>query len=603
MYLDFFGLKEAPFNLTPDPRFLYMSRRHREALAALVYGIKESKGFIALTGDIGSGKTTLSRAFLHELNPETTNIALVVNSFLSDLELLQSVNHELGLNYQTESKKALIDSLNEFLLRENGKGKTTILIVDEAQNLSIPVLEQIRMLSNLETEQCKLIQIILIGQPELAAKLQQPEMEQLSQRIMVRAHIGPLNKDELYHYVRHRLSVAGAKINISLTPAAQNRLYHFSHGIPRKINLMCDRALLAAYVAGRLEIDARMMAMAEKELELLSDPHKKNWLPALDFDSKWQVGTMVSAFIFLLAFCVWIGAHWHKAPAENASAPVVQLADATVTKPTPETVAKKPTKPTPTPKQKAITGIALASTPVPALTPAPTPMPQPVQDWTWDDNQVARVQDPELAYTASMLTLARRWGYAFDLERFRPLDKKDVQELNLPRIFQTPQVGLACFESTTPLRSLLFLDLPLVLSVDAPGLQLPPTVALLGTQGETAMVGDPRQGLLKKIPLADLENCCHSIQVIFHDPDRFMGLTIGTETTALPALCTFLESQGAWEGTKPQDGKYDAVVAAAVSRFQEKNKLPVTGCVDGPTAVLITVKRETSERPRLTAAK
>ena len=591
MYLDFFGLKEPPFNLTPDPRFLYMSRRHREALAALVYGIKESKGFIALTGDIGSGKTTLSRAFLHELNPETTNIALIVTSFLNEVELLQTVNHELGITHQSDSRKVLIDTLNEFLLRENAKGKTTILIVDEAQNLSVPVLEQIRMLSNLETEQCKLIQIILIGQPELAAKLQLPELEQLSQRIMVRAHIGPLNKDEIYHYVRHRLSVAGAKINISLTPAAQNRLYHFSRGIPRKMNLMCDRALLAAYVAGRLEVDARMMAMAEKELELLGNTGKNKWLSALTLNSNWKIGSAAAAFICLLFFCFWVGTHWRETA---ASVPSTQVSAATPQSPV-EPAATKLVKSTPKPPSNA--GVALAPTPAPAVT--PTPAPAPVPDWTWDTDQIARVQDPDLCYTASMLTLARRWGYAFDLERFRPLEKQDILDLNLARIFQMPQVGLASFETTTPLRSLLFLNLPLVLSVDAPATSLPPTITLLGVQGETAILGDPRQGVLQKMPLADLEKCCHRIQLIFHDPDNFMGITSGSESPNLSILCSFLESQGVWQGAKPPDGKFTPAVAAAISRFQEKNKLPVTGCVDGLTAAFITTKREASECPKL----
>jgi general secretion pathway protein A len=197
MYLEFFGLNEAPFNLPPDPRFLYMSQRHREPLASLIYGIKESKGFIVLTGEIGSGKTTLCRAFLHELKHETTNVALILNSYLDDVELLQAINDELGIDSGTRSKKKLIDRLNQFLLDENAKGKTTILIIDEAQNLSTAVLEQIRMLSNLETETSKLIQIALVGQPELNELLNLPRLEQLNQRITVRYHITPLDKTEI----------------------------------------------------------------------------------------------------------------------------------------------------------------------------------------------------------------------------------------------------------------------------------------------------------------------------------------------------------------------------------------------------------------------
>ncbi|MFW6304015.1 MAG: ExeA family protein, partial [Candidatus Sumerlaeota bacterium] len=230
MYKEFFGLKEPPFNLTPDPRFLYMSQHHREALASLVYGIKEQKGFIVVTGEIGAGKTTLCRGFLHELDEEATNVALILNSFLSDLELLQTINDEFGLSSNSNSKKELISILNNYLLEQNEQGKTTIVIVDEAQNLGTNVLEQLRMLSNLETETRKLLQVVLIGQPELGDILNQPRLEQLNQRVTVRCHIGPLKREEIYHYIRHRLHVAGATINISLTQPAINRIYHYSGG-------------------------------------------------------------------------------------------------------------------------------------------------------------------------------------------------------------------------------------------------------------------------------------------------------------------------------------------------------------------------------------
>jgi general secretion pathway protein A len=288
MYLEFFGLNEAPFNLTPDPRFLYMSQRHREALASLIYGIKESKGFIVLTGEIGSGKTTLCRAFLHELKHETTNVALILNSYLDDVELLQAINDELGIDSGTRSKKKLIDRLNQFLLEENAKGKTTILIIDEAQNLSTAVLEQIRMLSNLETETSKLIQIALVGQPELNELLNLPSLEQLNQRITVRYHITPLDKTEIYPYIHHRLEVVGAKANIHFTTQALNRIYHLTGGIPRKINLLCDRALLAAYVAGQLLIDANVVATASKDVGSLKGVTLSPHSDACLFFSWWR---------------------------------------------------------------------------------------------------------------------------------------------------------------------------------------------------------------------------------------------------------------------------------------------------------------------------
>ena len=599
MYKEFFGLNEPPFSLTPDPRFLYMSQMHREALAALVYGVRERKGFIAVTGDIGSGKTTLGRAFLRELNPDSTNVALILNSFLNDVELLQSVNQEFGIESKTESKKELVDHLNRFLLSENEKGKTSILIVDEAQNLSTVVLEQIRMLSNLETEQSKLIQIILMGQPELGEKLRLPELEQLNQRIMVRCHIGPLQKQEVYHYVRHRLNVAGAKINISLTPAALNRLYHFSRGIPRMINLVSDRALLAAYVAGRFLIDARMVALAEKELRGFGTVKRGPRLLSGKLAAWAQVAGAVTFLIVALGGSFWIGLHMRELdnPAKTGHA-------------APQSPPGSPAYPTPasSPQTEAsrsgATSRTLASIPVfPSADVRFADLIGPTsltlsQEWVWDEHDIARVSDVDLSHAACLLSLARTWQYAFDLELFRQMAKTEVLGLNLPRIFRKPQVGLGSFETETGLTQLMVLDLPFVLQVDDPRRRLSPSVVLMKVKGDTALLGDPQLGLVE-ISVTALEKIARRATVIFADPQEFALLLPGEESDAVAELRSFLVQEGVWLGGDA--GRvYGAQMHAALKRFQEKCGLKGTGALDGPTGALIAARREPF-RPRLQA--
>ncbi|MFP4380366.1 MAG: AAA family ATPase [Candidatus Sumerlaeia bacterium] len=600
MYQEFFGLKEAPFNLTPDPRFLYLSKQHREALAALVYGVRERKGFTALTGEIGSGKTTLCRAFLKDLDQESTNVALVLNSYLNELELLQTVNQELGIEAESTSKKVLIDKLNDFLLRENREGKTTLLIIDEAQNLSPGVLEQIRMLSNLETESSKLIQIILIGQPELGDLLDLPELEQLNQRIMVRFHISPLQREEVYHYVRHRLNVAGATLNISLTHAALNRLYHFSGGIPRKINLLCDRALLAAYVEGRFEIDARMIATAEKELRALGTYSPGKRRKALVIGPWIQVSAGVVLLGGLLLFFFWAGME------------MVNRASIDRDKNTPGGREQATPSPSPTMIAGATETPVITPTPTPTVAPTPSPTPTPdlpgladlprptsptlPQNWTWDEDETVRVRDADFAPVAAMLTAARLWLYAFPLEAFQELDKQKILSLNMLRIFKRPGLDLGSFESQSDLRSLMVLDIPLVLYLSDPLQRISPAVVLVRVRDELATVADPRLGMVE-IGLSDLESIYRKAVVIFPDADHLMTLELGEESEALPGLRAFFVEEGVWNGGQAS-GKLDEEMVNAIRRFQEKHRLVGTGKLRGPTVALIACMRSTY-RPKL----
>ena len=266
MYLEYLGLREKPFSITADPSFLYLSRKHREALSHMVYGIRERKGFIEITGEIGTGKTTLCKALLRQLDP-STRTALILQPQLSELQLLQSIVQDFGLNpMRGNNRLGLFTQLNQFLLEEAQLGRNIVLVIDEAQNLSLRLLEQIRMLSNLETDKQKLIQIILVGQPQLREKLALPALEQLRQRIGVRYHMMPLDIDEVRTYIQHRLRVAGSEGGLEWTPEGSDEVYHLSRGIPRLINLICDRSLLACYVFQVKRVDAEIVRHSYQEL-------------------------------------------------------------------------------------------------------------------------------------------------------------------------------------------------------------------------------------------------------------------------------------------------------------------------------------------------
>ena len=266
MYENYFGFNDNPFTLSPDPRYLYLSPQHREALNCLIYGIGEKKGFMVVTGGIGTGKTTLCRALLARLDGLTAS-ALIFNPALSDIELLKTINQEFGIKMVGRgTKKRYLDALNDFLMRNFAAGKNAVLMIDEAQNLSRSVLEQIRMLSNLETVREKLIQIILLGQPELRRLLALPSLRQLNERITVRYELTPLAREDVRRYIEHRLVTAGGETDGIFTAGSYALISGLSRGIPRRINAICDRALLIAYGRDLKTIDRRIVRAAVKDI-------------------------------------------------------------------------------------------------------------------------------------------------------------------------------------------------------------------------------------------------------------------------------------------------------------------------------------------------
>jgi len=335
MYVQYFGLKHEPFSIAPDPRYLFMSERHREALAHLLYGVKGGGGgFVLLTGEIGAGKTTVCRCLLEQI-PKRCNVAYIFNPKLTALELLKTVCEEFHVPVDAHepgkvfTAKDYLDPFNRFLLETHAVGLNNVLIIDEAQNLSIDVLEQLRLLTNLETNERKLLQIVLIGQPELRSMLRRPELEQVAQRVIARFHLDALSEDETAQYLRHRLAIAGLTSAMPFSQRAMLEIHHASRGVPRRINLLADRALLGAYAESVPRVDKRIVEKAA--VEVFGAERRAERLDALRHASPWVLGLGgVAAGVMLAGLTAWLWPRDSTAPAPSAaaSAPVATAAGA-----------------------------------------------------------------------------------------------------------------------------------------------------------------------------------------------------------------------------------------------------------------------------------
>ena len=338
MYNHYFHLKGAPFSIAPDPRYLFMSERHREALAHLLYGIGSGGGFVLLTGEIGAGKTTVCRCFIEQV-PENCRLAYIFNPRLSAEELLQTICDELHIALPAVVKgvKVYVDAINLYLLESHAQGLNNVLVIDEAQNLSSEVLEQLRLLTNLETSERKLLQIVLIGQPELRTMLARPELEQLAQRVIARYHLGPLSESETGAYIAHRLAVAGAS-GMPFPPNLTPLVHRLAHGVPRRINLLCDRALLGAYVENSPHVTRAILLKSAEEV-FAGEPAARKPLRWPLLAGGVLAGVAISA------------AAWQLLP--QHAAPPVTAQKAPATPATPATMKQVAAKPAPAPAREA----------------------------------------------------------------------------------------------------------------------------------------------------------------------------------------------------------------------------------------------------------
>ncbi len=474
MYLDFYGFEHEPFNITPDSRFLFMSQRHREALASLLYGIEQRKGFIALTGNIGCGKTTICRSMLKKLNRDETRIALVLNPELNDLELLQYINGEFGLAHNSSSKRELLGELNAFLLEEYKEDRNVVLLIDEAQRLSPDALEQVRLISNLETETAKLIQIALVGQPELKDILDLPELEQLNQRITVRYHIEPLNQEEVGDYIHHRLHVAEPRAAVTFDEKAIKKVYEYSSGVPRRINVVCDRTLLVSYIDETHEVVEKHVLGAIQELGGMPKKHKpvragaaksaptsteETAVPSKETPTSAKSSVTVIAAAAIVGLCAIVAAYILKSPdalsgldgrdtinntvssdnqrADSPGNPEVIEASMTTrpddlvttaiielqTTPTPTATTTPTVTPTPTPTATATESPSPTPSATPSPTASPTKTPEPSPSPTPTGTEAAPITPTPAIAPSPTLNVA-------DLEE-RP-DEAFVDILSLP---------------------------------------------------------------------------------------------------------------------------------------------------------------------------
>ena len=343
LYMRFFGLKQQPFSLAPDPRYLYMSKRHREALAHLLYGVGGGGGFVLLSGEIGAGKTTVCRCFLEQI-PKRCNVAYIFNPKLTVMELLKTVCDEFHIplppvaEVPAPTVKTYVDALNGFLLETHAVGQNNVLIIDEAQMLSADVLEQLRLLTNLETNERKLLQIVLIGQPELRTMLDRPDLEQLAQRVIARFHLNALSAKETEHYIRHRLSVAGMTRAVPFDHKALQRIHEITRGVPRRINLLCDRVMLGAYAHGRHSIDVAMIEKADREVfgrSTAAEPDRKRFGSSVGIGVVVAAGLALAALVGFALYGGWrqMGAPTSLAAVGPASAPATAASATRVTPP------------------------------------------------------------------------------------------------------------------------------------------------------------------------------------------------------------------------------------------------------------------------------
>lgn len=578
MYCKHFGLDSKPFTITPDPRFLFLSDRHREALAHLLYGVGEGGGFVQLTGEVGTGKTTLCRALLEQL-PESVDVALILNPKLDGLELVAAVCDELKVDYprDTQSLKVLVDHLNQHLLQSHAAGRRTILIIDEAQNLGIEVLEQIRLLTNLETTQAKLLQIILIGQPELQTLLARTELRQLAQRITARYHLGELNRDETLAYVAHRLRVSGGHTDL-FTHGAIDEVQRLSAGIPRLINVLCDRALLGAYVEDKRRIDRGILRRAAAEVlpevRVAPGDGERSW--------PWLAGI---AALGLAALGLFIGRGIPDVgvPSALTAAQNGVVDDGTAT----VVVAPVPESP---PAVVADTGqtVASASPASEAVVPSPP-------------DSVASEPAPASIDLGERLTTAvdesaglRAWNGLFNLWNVTLYLEDDLQPCA-----QAFKQGLACLVRSGNWTQIRSFDRPAVLEMIAPDGQRVP-VLLRGLQDDQALI--ELGGEVARAPLAEVDAHWHGqFTLLWRPPVGSETLRLGgrgDDVLWLRGILDRVLQQTAPPAPLPT--VFDAALAERVRQFQSEHALEPDGVVGTLTLIHLNSADPTAGGPRLT---
>ncbi len=592
MYDDYYRFKQKPFSIAPDPAFLYLSERHREALAHLMYGLRTDGGFVLITGEVGTGKTTLIRSLIDEV-PDDLDVAFVLNPRLTVNELLETLCEELGIperNDAATTNKHLIDRLNKHLLRIHALGRSTVVIIDEAQNLSPAVLEQIRLLTNLETNERKLVRIILLGQPELAEMLDRREMRQLVQRVTARYHLAALTKDDTRAYIAHRLSLAGGNPHL-FTRSAAHESYRLSRGIPRLINVVADRALLGAYVEGRPRVTARIVRKAAREAF-----GQQAWLrPRL-----WVSAAAALALLVIGgAWALWNhNPDWHASPIATSDrdhtstpneAPTGNLAaTASPNNASPEIGAASEVVATAAAKSavaaEQTTDAQLDSAPVSVKAVAATVPDGPVLPTTSVDSlsRPVGVTGPD----------SQRDAYAAVFKRWNAPFKPD----DIP-CDQAPGVGLQCLKLNGTWRDVERLDQPVVIELWDDG-ATPYYAAIIGHRDNniTLTLGSAE---IQTTPEQLANHWYGSYIVLWQMPPDYRGnLQVGDEGPSVAWLRERLASTLSIDLRASNPARFDDALQAALIHFQRENGMVPDG-VAGPMTWIAMNATGANSAPRL----
>jgi general secretion pathway protein A len=578
MYLAFFGLNEKPFSITPDPRYLYLSERHAEAMAHLLYGINEAGGFVQLTGEVGTGKTTIVRSLLAQA-PKNAEIALILNPRMTAPEFLLTICEELGIGVPdsaTQSLKDLVDILSQYLLRAHAAGRRVVLVVDEAQNLAPEVLEQVRLLTNLETNTQKLLQIILIGQEELRELLARNELRQLAQRITGRYHLSPLSSEETTAYVRHRLRVAGATADI-FNRFALEEIYRLSGGVPRVINVICDRALLGGYSQDRHRITGQLVRNAASEV--FGKRFTPPWLP-------W-VGTAAAAAILAAgSFALWRLQPWDwvhtsgkatSAHAATATAASIEAASPSAAASGAGALATSGAEP------------AVASGTAPAAAPGGADAAGTAGAGPIESLSTLLAKDPADTTTdAAFSRLFDLWGIHYSVDGTDPCTQASLH-------------GLACLTERGSLGQLRLYNRPAILMLtDATGASH--EVVLTRLDGEHASIDLGKSA--HQVGDGELSTYWMGDYVMLWRPEAapVQTLSTGMRGASVRRLRRSLEKLAGIPDAGPGNDVYDASLASLVRQFQRNHRLTVDGIAGIRTQVALAGALASPGSPLLTAA-
>ena len=557
MYAAYFGLTENPFSIAPDPGYLYMSERHREALAHLLYGLKSDGGFVLLTGEVGTGKTTLCRSLISQV-PDDIDLAFVLNPKITACELLETICDELQIPHpERASVKTLVDCLNARLLEANAQNRKTVLIIDEAQNLSLDVLEQLRLLTNLETSRRKLLQIILLGQPELREMINRPQMSQLAQRVTARYHLGPLDREEIAAYIQHRLQVAGCDRRL-FPPAAVKPICELTSGIPRLINLVCDRSLLGAYTQKKAQVDAAIVRQAAREV----------------FDMRAEPSIIPRLAAGLAGLLLAAGIVYGLTVMDSQKLPLDD-----------ETVVGKPAVTEPAVTETAVpetsvpvSAVAVAETVESASIAAPEQLSPPPLPKTWPQD-FGFTNTPEVAFA----DLAGLWGLSYTPGQGNPCRF-------------AAEAGLECLDRRDSLTSLRNFDRPAILTLyDDQG--APFHVLLASLNGDRAhFIAGPRQ---LDLDISALESRWFGeYRLLWLNPGPLDWVLLpGEDGPTVDWLAGKLAELGIYTRQKPEN-RLEGTLLGALKRFQFNAGLTPDGAL-GPQTMIHLNSALGSPGPRL----